>query len=109
MNIIPITNWKNYYKRLLIEDKQEFIIDEIVAENGDSSYEVEEDILVDEEILVEPNDISEAVRSMKNRKAPGLRSINIELLKAATHILIGVLEVNKIFNKCLHGCYLFYM
>jgi len=82
--------WKNYYKTLLTEERTEFLTTE--------EHEYTNDQQVTE---ITTQEVSRAVKGMKNRKAAGPGGQQIELIKSAPS---GVYEIlARIFNKCLQG------
>ena len=90
MSLITIEGWKNYYKTLLTEERTEFLTTE--------QHECTNDQQVTE---ITTQEVSRAVKEMKNRKAAGPRGLQIELIKNAP---AGVYEIlARIFKKCLQG------
>jgi len=80
--------WKNYYKTLLTEERREFLMTE------------ENEYTNDQQVTeITTQEVSRAVKGMKNRKAAGPGGLQIELIKNAPS---GVYEIlARIFNKCL--------
>jgi len=90
MSLITMEEWKNYYKTLLTEERTEFLMTE--------QHEYRNDQQVTE---ITTQEVSRAVKGMKNRKAAGPRGLQIELIKNSPS---GVYEIlARIFNKCLQG------
>jgi len=90
MSLITMDEWKNYYKKLLTEERTEFLTTE--------QHEHKHDQQVTE---ITTQEVSRAVKGMKNRKAAGPGGLQIELIENAPS---GVYEIlARIFNKCLQG------
>jgi len=90
MSLITMEEWKNYCKTLLTEERTEFLTTE--------QHEYTNDQQVME---ITTQEVSWAVKGMKNRKAAGPGGLQIELIKNAPS---GVYEIlARIFNKCLQG------
>lgn len=89
INLIQSKKWKEYYMSLLTENRDEFLgeIDEVTAINEECMQ------------IINKKEIKNALREMKNGKAPGPGDIPVELVKYGPDILIEMLA--DIFNKCL--------
>lgn len=91
LNLISMQEWKEYYQKLLTEDRRQFmetISERVCSENGQ------------ELPIITAEEVKKNVVKLKNGKSPGLGNISNELLKAAPSILFDILA--NIFTKCLN-------
>lgn len=93
ISLISIKQWRDYYERLLNEDRVEFDKNDL---NIKKIKKNEERTGV-REITVK--EIQEALIEIKNGKAAGPGNIPIELVKYGPEVLHEILV--KIFNKCM--------
>lgn len=84
INLISHTQWKDYYQKLLTEDRAQFLLEDD-DENNISNITIKDD----DDITV--NEIKIALRTMKNGRAPGPGGIPIELIKHGTEQLMELL------------------
>lgn len=89
IQMIQIETWKKYYEQMLTEDRQEYI-------RRDPEQRRDDDLRVER---ITEQEIREALKGIKNNKAPGPGNIPIELVKHAPTRLIEILQ--EIFNRCL--------
>ena len=93
LETINAERWKDYYQQLLGKNRKEFQRNKN-EECKSYNYQEEYTEITDEEI-------KSAVKTFKNKKAPGPGNIPIELLKYAPDTLYELLA--ELFNRCLKG------
>ena len=89
ISLITMKEWKEHYQVLLTEDRTQFL---------QQNYREE----IDNDINIPPIssiEVHQAVKRMKNGKAPGLGILSVELIKAAPSILFEA--IGKICDKCV--------
>ena len=89
---IEMKEWIQYYEELLTENRPEF-------QMNIETREEEEFMKEDQEIT--PAQVKNAVKSMKNGKAPGPGGVQIELIKHGPEVLFELLAY--VFNLFLGG------
>jgi len=94
ISLIKMEEWRNYYRDLLTEDREQFMQDEPPNTDCRIDQRTQED-------LITLQDVKRALIKMKNGKAPGPGGLNIELIKAAPEALLEKLVT--LFGRCLNG------
>lgn len=94
INMIPLTDWKDYYQNLYTEDRPKFL-----NENNDESNTLNTTLTEDD--LIRPSEIRKVLMTMKNGRASGPNGIPMELLKNGPDVLMQLLSY--VFNCFLKG------
>jgi hypothetical protein len=84
IDVIPEEEWKNYYKEMLVNEEETYQPDSIC---------------VNEYNAINMTDLENALRMSKNREAPEIDEINMELIKyASIKLKIFIQLFNDIWN-----------
>lgn len=84
--IIPLEEWRNYYKELLVEKRNEYRNDETTHNITQTEYQVTEE------------ELTQVLRNMKTGRAPGPGDIPVDLIKAGGRALIK--RICDLINTC---------
>ena len=94
---IPLKEWEIYFKNLNQDKNNEFntnLMKEL--------REIEkENVFNETDFTIKASEISTCIKKLKNKKSPGLDSINNEMVKYSQHALLPILV--KIFNSVLQS------
>lgn len=91
LELIKPDTWKNYYQKLLTEDRNQF-------------SQAPTDTMIPDMTQcreIDATEVKEVTKTFKTKKAPGPGGITIELIKYAPDIMYDLLA--KLFNRCLRG------